>query len=130
MICAWIYVRSGFGTWRMSREIPVGSRSGVGTATMLGARNSVAATVGALCTMGDAQHPHVHRTQNAGQPLSGDGSLAAIAHVSGITSALIPLESANKRASTAIRSARRIPIDGIPVALRSQKIVCHEKIWV
>ena len=118
MICAWIYVRSGFGTWRMSGEVPFGSRSSVGLATTIGASCVPASTIRALCTTEEAQQLHVHRTQNAGHPVSGDDSLTPMAQVSGTNSELKPLASATRRASTAMSNARRIPFDGIPVADR------------
>src|SRR6188472_55355 len=102
MICAWIYVRSGFGTWRMSGDVPLGSRSRVGPAITIGASTAPASTTRALCTTEEAQHPHVHRTQNTGQPVSGDDSLTPTAQVSGTNSELKPLASVTRRASTAI----------------------------
>ena len=118
MICAWIYVRSGFGTWRISGEVPFGSRSRVGTATTIGARSASASTTRALCTTEDAQQLQVQRTQNAGQPVSGDDSLTPMGQVSWTNSELRPLASETRRASTAMSNARRIPFDGIPVADR------------
>jgi len=118
MICAWIYDRSGFGTWRMSGEVPFGSGSRVGTATTIGVGCASASTTSALWTTEDAQQLHVHRTQNAGQPVSGDDSFAPMAQVSGTNSELKPLASATRRASTAMSNARRIPLDGIPGADR------------
>jgi hypothetical protein len=61
-----------------------------------------------VCTIDAAQHAHVHRTQNAGQPLSGADSLVPIGHVSGTTSELTPLASAISRAGSATNSARCI----------------------
>jgi hypothetical protein len=55
-----------------------------------------------------AQQAHVHRTQNAGQPLSGADSFVPIGHLSGTTSELMPLASAKSTASTAMKNARRI----------------------
>jgi len=122
MICAWIYVRSGFGTWRMSGEVPFGRRSRAGLATTIGASSAPASTTRALCTTDEAQQLHVHRTQNAGQPVSADDSLTPMAHVSGTNNELTPLASATRRASTAMSNARRIPFDGIPVAGREPKM--------
>lgn len=124
MICAWIYVRSGFGTWRMSGEIPFGSRSRVGMATAIGSSSARASAARALCTIEEAQQLHVHRTQNAGQPVSGDDSLTPMAQVSATNSELKPLASATRRASTAMSNARRIPIDGIPAADRPFRKGC------
>jgi hypothetical protein len=53
------------------------------------------------------QQAHVQRTQNAGQAVSGADSSTPIGQVSGMTSALRPLASDIKRASVAMRSARR-----------------------
>ena len=53
------------------------------------------------------QQAQVHRTQKAGQPVSGTDSSTPIGQVSGMTSALRPLASDIKRASVAMRSARR-----------------------
>ena len=123
MICAWIYVRSGFGTWRMSGEVPFGSRSRAGLATTIGGSSDHASTSCALCTTEEAQQLHVHRTQNAGQPVSGDDSFTPMAQVSGTNSELKPLASATRRASTAMSNARRIPLDGIPGADRQREML-------
>ena len=69
-----------------------------------------------------AQQAHVHRRQNAGQPKSDDDSLPPMVQVSGANNELMPLASATSSANTAMRSARRIAIDGIPMALAAPKI--------
>ena len=61
-----------------------------------------------MWTIDAAQQAHVHRTQNAGQPVSGVDSLVPIGQVSGTTSELMPLASAISTASTEIRRALRI----------------------
>jgi hypothetical protein len=53
----------------------------------------------------------VHRTQNAGQPLSGADSLVPIGHASGTSSELRPLASAMSTASTAMDKTRRIRLN-------------------
>jgi hypothetical protein len=50
-----------------------------------------------VCSIAAAQQAHVHRTQNAGQPLSGADSFVPIGHVSGTRNALKPLASARHR---------------------------------
>jgi hypothetical protein len=85
-----------------------------------------AATVvsgGVVCSIGAAQQVQVHRTQNAGQPLSGADSLVPIGQVSGTSRELTPLASAISTASTAMNSVRRIPIN-IP-SVRS----CAPAVW-
>jgi hypothetical protein len=71
-------------------------------------------SIAALHSIDAAQHAHVHRTQKAGQPLSGADSLAPIAHVSGTSSELNPLASHISTATTAINKARRTIVN-IPV---------------
>ena len=58
-------------------------------------------------TIGDTQQTQVHRTQKAGQPLSGADSPALTEHGSGSSSELTPLASAMSTAKTAMKSARR-----------------------
>jgi hypothetical protein len=100
----------------MSTWLPVGNaleagsvnaHSGTGAAAMLG---------GVECSIDAAQQAHVHRTQNAGQPLSGADSLVPIGQVSGTTSEMRPLASVRSTARTARNSARRIQAN-IPVGL-------------
>jgi len=55
----------------------------------------------------EAQHAHVQRTQNAGQPVSGADSSTPIGQVSGMISELTPLASDIRRANVAMMSARR-----------------------
>jgi len=64
-----------------------------------------------VCSIAAAQHAQVHRTQNAGQPLSGADSIVPIGHVSGISSELTPLASAMSTASTAMNNTRRIRLN-------------------
>jgi hypothetical protein len=54
-----------------------------------------------VCSIAAAQHAHVHRTQNAGQPLSGADSVVPIRHGSDKKTALAPLASAIRSTSTA-----------------------------
>jgi len=71
-----------------------------------------------MCSIGAAQQAQVHRTQNAGQPLSGADSVVPIAQLSGTTSELRPLASDMSTASTAMNNARRntrhIPVGSSP----------------
>ena len=67
---------------------------------------AVTATAG-IGTIGDAQQPQVHRTQKAGQPLSGADSLALIEQASGSSSEVMPLASAMSTARTRMKNARR-----------------------
>src|SRR4051812_29396360 len=98
----------------MSKWLPAGN--GAGDASATGRGRSVATVVsgGAVCSTEAAQQAHVHRRQNAGQPLSGADSVVPIAQVSGTTSEVTPLASAMSTASTAIRNARRILVN-IPI---------------
>ena len=89
----------------MSARLPVGSALEDGS---VNPRSRTGATVvsGAVeCSIDAAQQAHVHRTQNAGQPLSGADSLVPIGHVSGTRSALTPLASPMSTASTAMKNA-------------------------
>ena len=61
-----------------------------------------------MCSTDAAQQAHVHRTQNAGQPLSGADSLVPIGQLSGTTSELRPLASDITTASTASNNALRM----------------------
>jgi len=94
--------------WRMSRRTPDGKAPCVANGMLTGGCSDLATATGGVCTTGDAQHAHVQRTQNAGQPLSGLDSLVPTPQVSGTTSELRPLASAHNRARRAMRSARRI----------------------
>lgn len=94
--------------WRMSSGTPEGSALCPGDERLTGGSNPPATPTGIIGTTGDAQHPHVHRTQNAGQPLSGPDSLVPTPQFSGTTSAVTPLASANNRAKSTMRNARRI----------------------
>jgi hypothetical protein len=107
------YVRSVFGTCRISAGLPVGSLAGFGSATARGGSAATAISRGALYSTEDTQQAHVHRTQKAGQPLSGSESFVPIAQISGSSSALRPLASATSSATMAMRSARRISVNGI-----------------
>jgi hypothetical protein len=77
----------------------VNAHSGAGAA---------AVSRGLECSIDAAQQAHVHRTQNAGQPLSDSDSLTPIGQVSGTRSELRPLASEMSTASTATNNARRI----------------------
>jgi len=94
--------------WRMSRRTPDGNAPCVANGRLTGGRRALATATGGICTTGDAQHAHVQRTQNAGQPLSGPDSLVPTPQFSGTTSELRPVASAISRAKTAMRRARRI----------------------
>jgi hypothetical protein len=94
--------------WRMSRRTPDGKVPCVANGMRTGWGSALTTATGAICTTGDAQQAHVQRTQNAGQPLSGVDSLVPTPQFSGTTSELRPLASANNRARSAMRSARRI----------------------
>jgi hypothetical protein len=98
----------------MSAWSPTGSAGGDGNATGLGGRAATVVSGGVVCSIDAAQQAHVHRTQNAGQPLSGGDSLVPIGQLSGTTRELMPLASDISTASTAMNNARRIPIN-IPV---------------
>ena len=73
---------------------------------MGGSATAVTATAG-IGTIGDAQQLQLHRTQKAGQPLSGADSSALTEQGSGSSSELMPLASAMSTAKTAMKSARR-----------------------
>src|SRR5262245_20894412 len=92
----------------MSAWLPVGSVLEAGSAKGRGGTDATAMSGGVVCSIAAAQQAHVHRTQNAGQPLSGADSLDPMGHVSGTRSELRPLASAMSTASTATNSARRI----------------------
>jgi hypothetical protein len=94
--------------WRISKGTPDGSAPCAANGTRTGERSAFETATGSIGMTGDAQHPHVQRTQNAGQPLSGPDSLAPTPQFSGTTSELRPLASANNTARSAMRSARRI----------------------
>jgi hypothetical protein len=94
--------------WRMSKRTPDGSAPCAASGTRTGGRSAFATATGSIGMTGDAQHPHVQRTQNAGQPLSGPDSLAPTPQFSGTPSELRPLASANSTANSAMRRARRI----------------------
>jgi hypothetical protein len=95
----------------MSAWLPVGSASEDGISSANGGTGATAVSGGAEWSIDAAQQAHVHRTQNAGQPLSGVASLVPIGHVSGTTSDVMPLASAMSTASTAMRNARRMPVN-------------------
>jgi hypothetical protein len=61
-----------------------------------------------VCSIAAVQQAHVHRTQNAGQPLSGADSLVPIGQLSGTTSELRPLASDMSTASMTMNNARRM----------------------
>ena len=73
---------------------------------MGGSATAVTATAG-IGTIGDTQQLQLHRTQKAGQPVSGADSFALTEHGSGSNSELTPLASAMSTAKTAMKSARR-----------------------
>src|SRR5215831_13545080 len=81
-----------------------------------GSSGSEAAAVsgGIVCSIDAAQQAHVHRTQNAGQPLSGADSVAPIGQLSGTISELTPLASPMSTASTAMNNTRRIALNIAP----------------
>ena len=92
----------------MSRSTPDGNAPCAANGTPTRGGNSLATAAASIGITGDAQHPHVQRTQNAGQPLSVPDSLVPTAQFSGTTSELTPLASAISRANSAVKSARRI----------------------
>ena len=94
--------------WKMSRRTPDGKAPRAAKSTLTRGRRAPVTATGNSGTTGDAQHAHVQRTQNAGQPLSWLDSLVSIPQFSGITSALTPLASAITKASSAMNSTRRI----------------------
>ncbi len=73
-----------------------------------------------MCSIEAAQQAHVHRTQNAGQPLSGADSLVPIGQLSGTTSELRPLASDMSMAST----AAMIGIIGVIGAPQNLNVYC------
>ena len=73
---------------------------------MGGSATAVTVTAG-IGTIGDAQQLQLHRTQKAGQPLSGADSSALTEQGSGSSSELMPLASEISTAKTAIKNARR-----------------------
>lgn len=77
--------------------------------------------IAAVHSIDEAQQAHVHRTQKAGQPLSGADSLASIGHVSGTSSELKPLASDIRTATTAINKAR---------ASRSIYQSARSRVWI
>src|SRR5262245_19709186 len=95
----------------MSAWLPVGSVLGARSANGPGGTAATAMSGGVVCSIAAAQQPHVHRTQNAGQPLSGVDSLVPIGHVSGTRSELRPLASAISTASTTMNNDRRIRLN-------------------
>ena len=62
----------------MSAWVPVGSACEDGTAKADGGPGATAVSGGAEWSIDAAQQAHVHRTQDAGQPLSGADSLVPI----------------------------------------------------
>src|SRR6185295_18047751 len=92
----------------MSTRLPVGNALEGGSVNAPSGTGAAAVSGGVECSIAAAQQAHVHRTQNAGQPLSGADSLEPIGQVSGTTSEMSPLASARSTASTARNSARRI----------------------
>jgi hypothetical protein len=95
----------------MSVSLPTASALEDGSVNVRGGTDATAVSGGVDCSIDAAQQAHVHRTQNAGHPLSGAESLVPIGHVSGTNSELTPLASANSTASTAMNNARRIPVN-------------------
>jgi len=92
----------------MSNGTPAGNASCAACGRLFGESDTVAIVIGSIGTIGEAQQAHVHRTQNAGQPLSGRDSSAPTAQVSGTTSELMPLASAISNARSAMKKPRRI----------------------
>src|SRR6185436_21025036 len=103
-----VYVRRDLGIWRMSNGTPAGKAPCAASGKLMGGRNVVMIVTGSMGITGDAQHAHVQRTQNAGQPLSGLDSFVPTPQVSGTISELMPLASAISRARSAMNRARRI----------------------
>src|SRR5262245_62515953 len=95
----------------MSAWLPVGSVLEAGSANGRGGTAATAISGGVVCSIAAAQQAHVHRTQNAGQPLSGADSFVAIGHVSGTRGEPRPLASAMSTASTAMNNTRRIRLN-------------------
>jgi hypothetical protein len=98
----------------MSAWPPTGSAGGDGDATGSGGSEASLVSGGVVCSIDAAQQAHVHRTQNAGQPLSGADSLVPIGQLSGTIKELMPLASAMSTASRAMNNTRHIPVN-IPV---------------
>ena len=98
----------GLGDVKDVGVVPVGSACEDGTAKADGGPGATAVSGGAEWSIDAAQQAHVHRTQDAGQPLSGADSLVPIGHVSGTRSDAMPLASAM---STAMNTARRMPVN-------------------
>src|SRR5436190_21559564 len=94
----------------MSAWLPAGNGRDDRSASAIGGSPTTVVSAGMVCSIDAAQQAHVHRTQNAGQPLSGADSLVPIGQVSGTRSELTPLASATSTASTAAKNARRIPV--------------------
>jgi hypothetical protein len=92
----------------MSNGTPAGKAPCAASGKLMGGRNVVTIVTGSMGITGDAQHAHVQRTQNAGQPLSGRDSFVPTPQVSGTTSELTPLASAISRARSMMKNARRI----------------------
>src|SRR3954466_11229285 len=105
----------------MSKWLPAGNGAGDASATGRGGSVATVVSGGAVCSTEAAQQAHVHRTQNAGQPLSGADSVVPIGQVSGTRSELTPLASTMSRASTAMRNARRILVN-IPSCHRRRAV--------
>jgi hypothetical protein len=93
----------------MSARLPAGSAFEDGSVNGRGGAGVTDVSGGVACSIDAPQQAHVHRTQNAGQPLSGADSLVPIGHVSGTRSELTPLASAMSTASTAMNNTRRMP---------------------
>jgi len=98
----------------MSKLLPAGNGGEDGSAKGSGGSAATVVSGGAMCSTEAAQQAHVHRTQNAGQPLSGADSLVPIGQLSGTTSELRPLASDMSTASTAMNNAQRMQAN-IPV---------------
>jgi hypothetical protein len=65
----------------MSASLPVGSAPEAGRSNGLKGTGATTISGGAVWMIDAAQQAHVHRTQNAGQPLSGVDSLVPIGQV-------------------------------------------------
>jgi hypothetical protein len=95
----------------MSTWLPSGSALEHGRVNAHSGAGAAAVSGEVECSIDAAQQAHVHRTQNAGQPLSGADSVVPIGHVSGTRSELRPLASAMSTASTVMRNARCILVN-------------------
>ena len=87
--------------------MPVGSVVSDDSVMRVIGSGTTATASGGIGTTGYAQQAQLHRTQNAGQPVSEPDSVAPTEHGSRTTSAVMPLASVMSTAKIAMKRARR-----------------------